>query len=176
MSKPISKPLTPSSIFSSPVLTLRGYLGEGWGHSFNSSQDNYERTISTFRHHLLCRGVPWAFCSLTPLHSSIYTPMNKFTPPLLPLTSTSPNIKLKQHYYHAAMKIHLRQIFVQNYNLHEFFQYSNHRFASRQGCASQAKFKCLISRNLSAPKLESATGVYIATSNNNFCKFKLEGC
>ena len=24
----------------------------------NSSQDNYQRTISTFRHHLLCRGYP----------------------------------------------------------------------------------------------------------------------
>ena len=69
-----------------------------------------------------------------------YTPMNKYTPPLLPLTSTSPNTKLKQHYYHAAMKICLRPILVQNYNLHEFFQYSNHRFASRQGRASQAKF------------------------------------
>ena len=105
-----------------------------------------------------------------------YTPTNKYTPPLLSLTSTSPNIKLKQHYYHAAMKIRLRPILVQNYNLHEFFQYSNHRFASRQGRASQAKFKCHISCNLSAPKLESATGVYIATSNNNFCEFKLEGC
>ena len=54
----------------------------------NSSQDNYERTISTFRHHLLCRGYPKSF--VDPLLSTVpYSLRNNYIQPL-----PTPNLNL----------------------------------------------------------------------------------
>ena len=47
----------------------------------NSRQDNYERTISTFRQHLLCRGYPKSF--VDPLLSKVpYSLRNNYIQPL----------------------------------------------------------------------------------------------
>ena len=54
----------------------------------NSSQDNYKRTISTFRHHLHCRGYPKGF--VDPLLSTIpYSLRNNYIQPL-----PTPNLNL----------------------------------------------------------------------------------
>ena len=54
----------------------------------NSSQDNYERTISTFRHHLLCRRYPKSF--VDPLLSTVpYSLRNNYIQPL-----PTPNLNL----------------------------------------------------------------------------------
>ena len=52
----------------------------------NSSQDKYERTISTFWHHLLCMGYLKGFVDSL-LSTVLYSFRNKYT---LPLISTSP--------------------------------------------------------------------------------------
>ena len=54
----------------------------------NSSQDDYEKTISTFRHHLLCRGYPKSF--VDPLLSTVpYSLRNNYIQSL-----PAPNLNL----------------------------------------------------------------------------------
>ena len=57
----------------------------------NSSQDNFKRTISTFRHHLLCRGYPKVF--VDPLLSTVpYSLRNTYLqPPPNPNPYPNPN-------------------------------------------------------------------------------------
>ena len=108
-----------------------------WFLRSNSSQDNYERTISTFRHHLLCRGYPKSF--VDPLLSTVpYSLRNNYIqPPHTPNLNLSSSLNVITPY--SPSLTHLYQTLTHHWDLISKDTNLTQLFPTPQLCFRQEK-------------------------------------